>query len=105
MPDTLREKVRAVMHLPEGYTKVLVESVGGVYRDIATSVIPPHLRQMGTRFIVEATTISGRPEVEKMTAEEMRSAVRCSIHEIRDEQSSTPDKRPYRTCGYYDPPV
>jgi hypothetical protein len=85
MPDTLREKVRVVMHLPEGYTKVLVERIRGVYWDIPTSVIPPHLRQMGTRFIVEAITISGQREAEKMTAEEMRSAMRCSIHEIRDE--------------------
>jgi|GEM_PF-6258600 len=92
MPVTLREKVRVIMHLPEGYTKVLVERTlgvgmadGGVYWDIPTSVIPPHLRRMGCQFVLEATTPSGKGEAEKMTAEEMRAAMQCSVQEIRDE--------------------
>ena len=92
MPVKLREKVRVIMHLPETYTKVLVERTpgvgladGGTYWDIPTKVIPPHLRQMGPRFIVEATGLTGRLEAEKMTAEEMRSAIEYSVEEIRDE--------------------
>jgi hypothetical protein len=92
MPYTLREKVRIIMHLPEGYTKVLVEwtlgvgmTDGGIYWDIPTSVIPPHLRRIGSRFIVEATSLSGQREAEKMTAEEMQSAQHVSVEEIRDE--------------------
>ena len=92
MPVKLREKVRVIMHVPESYTKVLVERTlgvgladGGIYWDIPTKVIPPHLRQMGSRFIVEATGLTGRLEAEKMTAEEMRSAIEYSVEEIRDE--------------------
>jgi hypothetical protein len=92
MPYTLREKVRVIMHLPEGYTKILVERTlglgmadGGIYWDIPTSVIPPHLRRMGSRFIVETTSLSGQREAEKMTAEEMRSVHHVSVEEIRDE--------------------
>jgi len=56
MPATLREKVRVTMHLPEGYTKVLVEwtvgvgmADGGIYWDIPTSVIPAlRLRKLST---------------------------------------------------------
>ena len=92
MPVTLREKVRVIMHLPGGYTKVLVEwtlgvgmADGGIYWDIPTSVIPTHLRRMGSRFIVEATSLSGQQEAATMTAEEMRSAMRCAVQEIRGE--------------------
>ena len=80
------------MHLPESYTKVLVECTlgvgmadGGIYWDIPTSVILRHLRGMGSRFIVETTSLSGQREAEKMTAEEMRLAQHISVEEIRDE--------------------
>ena len=93
MPYTLREKVRVMMHLPEGYTKVLVERTlgvgmanGGVYWDIPTSAIPPHLRQMGSRFLLETAGLSGKLEAENMSAEEIRSALRLLVvTEIRDE--------------------
>jgi hypothetical protein len=92
MPLTLREKVRVIMHLPEGYTKVLVEwtlgvglADGGIYWDIRTSTIPVHLRKMGSRFIVETVTLTGEQEVQHMTADEMRSALRYYVQEIRGE--------------------
>jgi hypothetical protein len=92
MPFTLREKVQVVMHLPEGYTKVLVQRTlgvgmadGGIYWDIPTSVIPPQLRQMGSRFLLETTGLSGKLEAENMSAEEIRSAIRqYVVREITD---------------------
>lgn len=92
MPVTLREKVRVIMYLPEGYTKVLVERTwgvglagGGIYWDIPTNVIPHHLRQIGSRFILQTTGLSGKMEAEKMTAQEMRATIGYSVEEIRDE--------------------
>ena len=98
MPYTLREKVRVIMHLPEGHTKVLVERTlgvgmadGGIYWDIPTTVIPPHLRQMGSRFLLETTGLSGKREAENMSAEEIRSAIRqYVVIEITDESGPTP---------------
>jgi hypothetical protein len=92
MSVALRENVRVIMHLPEGYTKVLVERTlglglagGGIYWDIPTNVIPFHLRQMGSRFVVRATGLSGKLEAEKMTAEEIRAALNYSVEEIQNE--------------------
>ena len=59
---------------------------GGIYWDIPTSVIPPHLRQMGSRFLLETTGLSGKREAENMSAEQIRSAIReCAVLEITDE--------------------
>ena len=84
------------MHLPEGYTKVLVEwtlgvgmADGGIYWDIPTSVIPPHLRQIGSRFLLETTGLSGKSEAENMSAEEMRSAIQHVVKEITDESGTS----------------
>ena len=87
------------MHLPEGHTKVLIERTfgvgmagGGIYWDIPTTVIPPHLRQMGSRFLLETTELSGKEEAENMSAEEIRSAIRqYVVTEITDESGPTPD--------------
>lgn len=86
------------MHLPEGYTKVLVERTrgigmadGGIYWDIPTNVIPPHLPQMGSRFLLETTGLSGKREAENMNAEDMRSAIRYAVREMTDESKSSPD--------------
>ena len=55
----LREAVRVLFHL-NGYTKILLERTeglgmadGGIVWEIATDVIPPHLRKIGSRFIVQ----------------------------------------------------
>jgi hypothetical protein len=40
---------------------------------------------MGSRFILEATILAGRLEAEKITGEEMRSAMGHSVEEIRDK--------------------
>jgi hypothetical protein len=89
---TLREKVRAIMHLPEGYTKVLLERTfglgladGGIYWDIPTKVIPVQFRKMGSRFLLRASGPSGRLEAEPMTAEQIRAAREYSVEEIQDE--------------------
>ena len=75
------------MHLPEGFSKVLVEGkVGAVlaYWDIPTDVIPTPLRLIGSRFLVVANAV--RPsEAENMTPEEIRLAIRVSAREIQDE--------------------
>lgn len=54
-----REPVRVTMHLNEGYTKVVLERTvglgmadGGIEWDIPTEIIPPHLRPIGSRFIL-----------------------------------------------------
>ncbi len=93
MPFNLSEKVRVIMHLPGGYTKVLVEwtlgvgmADGGIYWDIPTEVIPPHLRSMGSRFLLLATGLEGKREAERMSAEEIRAAIhQYSVREIQDE--------------------
>lgn len=80
------------MHLPGGYTKVLVERTegvgiagGGIYLDIPTEIIPFHLRGMGCRFVLVATTVAGAPEAATMSADEIRQKQTTSVEEIRDE--------------------
>jgi hypothetical protein len=55
----LREPVRLLMHLNEGFTQVLLERTegigmadGGIRWDIPTELIPPDLRAIGSRFVV-----------------------------------------------------
>ena len=55
------EAVRVLFHL-NGYTKVMVERTegvgladGSIVWDISTELIPAHLRQIGSRFIVRYT--------------------------------------------------
>lgn len=68
--DGRRERVRVLMHLNGGYTKVLVESTeglgladGGVEWEIPTESIPPHLRQIGSRFVVFLNAPSTEPGI------------------------------------------
>ena len=89
MPRTLRDKVKVVMHLPEGYTKVLVERTyglgiadGGLYVDVPSKVIPPQLREIGSRFILVMTPLTGTA---KMTPDQIRHAETMSVEEIKDE--------------------
>jgi hypothetical protein len=50
-----------------------------------TELIPPNLRRVGSRFLVNATFASGNKEAEQMTADEIRNTRRMSVHEITDE--------------------
>lgn len=81
----LRERVRVMMHLNEGYTRVLVERTeglgladGGVAWDIPTGIIPPHLRPLGSRFVVETQALW--PELGD-TASELRDAIFYRVEE------------------------
>jgi len=92
MPTEVNQKVKVVMHLPGGYTKVLVESTVNsglaghdVHWDIPTEVIPAHLRHLGSRFMVYSKFVSGKKEAEQMTADEIRKTQKISVHEITDE--------------------
>ena len=82
----LRESVRVLFHL-NGYTKVIVERTegvgladGGIVWDISTEIIPYHLRQIGSRFILQYTPLS----VEEMNdIEAIRGAMnRFEIFEL-----------------------
>jgi hypothetical protein len=60
----IRESVRVLFDL-NGYTKVMVERTegvglanGGIVWDISTEIIPSHLRQIGSRFILQYTPLS-----------------------------------------------
>jgi hypothetical protein len=53
------EPAQVIMHLPENWTKILLVRTyglgladGGAYWDIPTEVIPPHLRLIGSRFVI-----------------------------------------------------
>ena len=55
----IREPALVLFHL-NGYTKVLLERTagvgtadGGIVWEISTETIPPHLRKIGCRFLVE----------------------------------------------------
>lgn len=79
MRHPLREPVRLIMHLNEGYTQVLLERTeglgmanGGIVWDIPTEAIPIHLRGLGSRFVVVTEAI--RPEA-RDTASELRNAI------------------------------
>ena len=63
----IEEQVRVLFHL-NGYTKVLVERTqglgladGGIAWDIPTSIIPLHLRTIGSRFILKSPSALDRP--------------------------------------------
>jgi hypothetical protein len=53
------EPVKVEFHLDSGYTKVILERFVGIgmlcgrwFRDIPTASIPPHLRYIGSRFLL-----------------------------------------------------
>jgi hypothetical protein len=53
------EPVKVDFHLDSGYTKVILERLIGLgmldgrwFRDIPTAFIPPHLRYIGSRFLI-----------------------------------------------------
>jgi hypothetical protein len=89
MSKALRETVRLVMHMSEGYSRVILESTegmgmayGGVCWEIPTERIPQHLRAIGSRFVVTAESPS-QAEVENMTPQELRATLQeLKIEEI-----------------------
>ena len=92
MTVELKEKVKLIMHLPGGYSRVLVESTvgvglagGDIHWDIPTEAIPPRFRGLGSRFVVISSSVSGKREADQMTADQIRAAIRVSVHEISDE--------------------
>lgn len=71
------------MHLPAGYTKVLLERTG-ISLDILTETIPWDLRSIGSRFILVLTRSNEKP-FEAMSPDEMREIYHSSIERITDE--------------------
>jgi len=78
------------MHLNEGYTRVVVERTeglgladGGVTWDMPTRMIPPHLRCLGSRFIVSTEAL--RPEPGD-TAEQLRDAISYMVEEVETDE-------------------
>ena len=86
MPNEFRARLE--MHLPEGYSKVRIEIGGRAYCDwnIPTRYIPPHLRKMGSRFIVISHGLNGWPE--GITAEQVRASFSYEVLELGDDDQS-----------------
>jgi hypothetical protein len=89
VPRTMRDKVKVVMQLPEGYTKVLVERTyglgiadGGIYVEVPSKIIPPYLRAIGSRFVLVTTPLTG---TETSTPDQIRQAETMAVEEIEDE--------------------
>ena len=82
--DPIRHPVRVLFHLNEGYTRVLMERlvdgrpVSLYDLDIPTSIIPPHLRPLGSRFML--IWPSYRVEAAD-SAEEIRAAMKYRVEE------------------------
>ena len=77
-----REPVRVEFHLSGGYTREVFERVPGAWRDIATASIPPHLRLLGSRFVLVYYGIT--PEEHDTTAE-IRAAIIDRVEELPNE--------------------
>jgi hypothetical protein len=76
------------MHLNEGFTRVLVERTegrgmanGGATWDIPTQIIPPHLRRIGSRFIVLTEALWPEPGD---AADELRDAISYRVEELEE---------------------
>ena len=81
MPKQVRSTVtvRVAQHLPEDYIRVennasdgYMAEVGGHF-DIPSSVIPSHLRAVGTQFDLTLVRPEGSDAVESYIVEECRS--------------------------------
>ena len=83
--ESIRYPVRVLFHLNEGYTRVLMDSLldgvpASLYDlDVPTKIIPPHLRRLGSRFIlvwplfsVDATD----------SADEIRTLIKLRVEEM-----------------------
>jgi hypothetical protein len=71
------------MHVPAGYTKVLLERTG-ISLDVPTESIPSDLRSIGSRFVLVLTR-SAEKTFESMTVDEIRNIYQTSVERITDE--------------------
>jgi hypothetical protein len=71
------------MHVPAGYTKVLLERTG-ISLDVPTESIPSDLRGIGSRFVLVLTR-SAEKTFESMTVDEIRNIYQTSVERITDE--------------------
>jgi hypothetical protein len=91
MPHESKQIATLEMHLPAGFSKVRLELGGGiglaggpVYWDIPTETIPPHLRKLGSRFLVIQSDLAGPLEVANMTPDEIRSRLGYRVVELSE---------------------
>jgi hypothetical protein len=79
--ETIRLPVRVAFHLNEGYTRVLWDGFRADVPgwDIPTEIIPPHLRRLGSRFLLVWTPIS--VEVGD-SADEIRTMMKFRVEEM-----------------------
>jgi hypothetical protein len=92
MPRELYVKAKLEMHLPGGYSRVLLDLPGGrglaggdIHWEIPTASIPFHLRSIGSRFLVISHGPTGRSEIENMTSDEIRALIWVKVQEIQPE--------------------
>jgi hypothetical protein len=85
MPTELYVKAKLEMHLPGGYSRVLLELPGNFHWEIPTESIPVHLRRIGSRFLVIRHGLTGKTEVENMTGDEIRELIWVEVQEIQPE--------------------
>ena len=81
-----REPVRVEFHLSEGVTRVVYERVPNSWLEIPTADIPPHLRHIGSRFILVGNGIT--PE-KGDSIEEIRAAI---LGGITDPPNAIPER-------------
>ena len=88
----VREPARVLMHLNGGYTKISLERTeglgmanGGIEWDIPTRLIPPHLRPIGSRFLIVTNVVSAVEPSD--TADELRAVCDSYTIEELDETS------------------
>jgi hypothetical protein len=56
-----------------------------MYRDIPTQCIPPHLRRIGSRFLLISTGLAGPLEVSEMTPGQIRASLGVRVIELPQE--------------------
>jgi hypothetical protein len=88
-----RHIAKLEMHLPGGYSRVLVELGSGIglaggdaHWDIPTEAIPMHLRKLGSRFIIIQVGLTGRLEAERMTPDQIRGSISYKVLELADTE-------------------
>ena len=80
----LRQVARVDMHLPGGFTRVILFNLGGHWWDIPTDKIPPRLRGIGSEFVV---IMPGFAPEEADTPEAIRKMCeQVTIEELGDTQ-------------------
>jgi hypothetical protein len=90
MPTEITVIARLEMHLPGGYSRVLLQLPGGrglaggdIHWEIPTESIPFHLRRIGSRFLVTSHGLTGKAEAETMSGDEIRASIWVTVQEIQ----------------------